>query len=177
MHRPVAHVLAAVLLPEQARPQLPQWPVSVLRLDSHPLSADGAAGKLQFPQPAVQFDVQTPNEHARVSVLVEAQLRAHEPQLLTSALRLDSHPSSVAPGAGLQSPRPATHVGRQIPSWQLRTETFEVSQRWPQDPQCATSELIETSQPSSVTAGRGPLQLPRSGEQIGVQSPFVQEVD
>ena len=76
---------------------------------SHPSSAAGAAGFLQFLKPALHAELHTPAAHVGdPDTFDEEQPRMHEPHFVAFEFTSVSHPS-VSGAVVVQSPKPALH--------------------------------------------------------------------
>lgn len=172
---PPVHCLDATPESPQARPQAPQWPVSVSTSISQPSSGWGAAGEPQLPRPAWQLGLQTPAPQLVLVAPAVEQARPQAPQLAASDSSVTSQPSSPAGQVGVaQSPKPAAQVGAQLPAVHPRLAAPEPLQARPQPPQWSGSVANELSQPSSATGKGGCSQSPRPAWQLGLQRPSAQ---
>lgn len=102
---PAEQATALTLTSEQTLPHPPQLAASTVRAVSHPLSASGAAGVVQLPNPALQLDTHRPAAQESDAAFEPEQGRPQAPQLAVLVDRSDSQPSSRAGAAGwLQLP-------------------------------------------------------------------------
>jgi len=114
---------------------------------------------VQVALPRSQNGVQRPLLHTSEAVPDVLQGRRQAPQFWMSPRTSDSQPSSVAPARGpLQSLKFVAQLWTQRPALQVREALFTVEHGLPHAPQFATLVSVDTSQPSSVLPGRGPLQ-------------------
>lgn len=86
-------------------------PAQVVKLDSHPSSAAGAAGWLQLPQPGWQVELQAPPLHESPRTLAPEQLRPHDPQSAVFVPTFVSHPCEGSP---LQWAKPPLQLSVQL---------------------------------------------------------------
>lgn len=113
---------------------------------SHPSSAVGAAGVLQFPKPAMHVDVQTPAEQAPEATFFAAQGRPQAPHAATDVSTWVSHPFVGGPS---QCAHPASHTIPHVPEEQVGIPWLALH-AVPQLPQWETSSSCD-SQPFAAT--------------------------
>jgi hypothetical protein len=172
---PPLHASAAVPAVEHARPQAPQLAGSVPVLVSHPLSAVGAPGVVQLPNPATQVESHRPALHWARSTLAFEQGRPHAPQFAGSPCVSVSQPLSASGGAGVvQLLNPPLHVELHTPAEQLLTATLLSAHTRLQAPQLLTSDERPVSQPLSGAGAAGVEQLPKPELQVEVHRPALQ---
>lgn len=85
-------------------------PAHVVKFDSQPSSGLGAAGSLQFPQPALQVELHTPFAHEAFATFEPEHPRPHCPQSAGLLVVLVSHPLDGSP---VQCPKPPAQVSVQ----------------------------------------------------------------
>ncbi len=174
VHRPLVHDAALTLASEQARPQVPQLAVALLKLTSQPSSSAGAAGWLQLPNVPEQVDVHRPPVHAATLTLLSEQVRPQAPQLPVE-LRSVSQPSSAVGAAGcVQLPKPAEQAELHRPPAHDGAGALFAEQPRPHAPQLVLEVVRSTSQPSSGAGATGWLQLPKPTAQLEVHTPAAQ---
>jgi hypothetical protein len=162
----------------QSLPQPPQLLESVSTFLSQPSSLVGATGVVQLALSRLQNGVHRPFAHTSDAVPDRLQTRRQAPQFEMSLRTSDSQPSSMAPERGpLQSLKFVAQVWMQRPALQVREVLLIVEHGLAHAPQFATLVSVETSQPSSVLPGRGPLQSPKPPAQEWMHMPPEQERD
>jgi hypothetical protein len=95
LQSPPLHARAATCVPEHARLQPPQCVVLVLVLTSHPSSAAGATGWVQFPYGELQVELHNPPLHDRLATFELEHARVQLPQRSASVFVLVSQPLSA----------------------------------------------------------------------------------
>lgn len=153
--------MLATFAPEQARPQAPQFAVSVSVSVSQPSSAVGAAGIAQLARPVTQLELHEPLLHEVALVPLVEQARPQAPQFATSEAKKLSQPLSEPGKAGSeQFPKPPVQLEVHRPAVQVRLLVLAYEHARPHPPQLSGLVFRFASHPSSASAPGGSWQLP-----------------